>query len=175
VDFDADSSDEWTPSAKAGKDTSSSSSCCSAGKQKGVKPYAGSTDKATTGKATKTPEGKKNTPKGGKAGAGRKGGGVGGGGGADSGGDDGDGGSAGGAADGFSSADDEATLKWAVDDQEGVDLRKSVLHRVKWTRIILDEAHKIKVRCCAREGLRCAAPRRFACMRRSGVDCATPL
>ena len=47
---------------------------------------------------------------------------------------------------GHSSAEDDDLLTWAIDDQEGVDLRQSTLHRVRWTRVILDEAHKIKVR-----------------------------
>lgn len=51
----------------------------------------------------------------------------------------------GGPIDGHSSAEDDDKLSWCLDDQEGVDLRTSTLHRVKWKRIILDEAHKIKV------------------------------
>ena len=31
-------------------------------------------------------------------------------------------------------------------DTDGASLYDSILHRVKWTRIILDEAHKIKSR-----------------------------
>merc|ERR1711871_293978 len=43
-----------------------------------------------------------------------------------------------------SSSEDDERLK--LTDRDGVNLRKSSLHRVFWKRIILDEAHKIKGR-----------------------------
>ena len=42
------------------------------------------------------------------------------------------------------SAEEEAD--WCKDEALQVDLRPSVLHRVRWLRIVLDEAHKIKAR-----------------------------
>ena len=43
--------------------------------------------------------------------------------------------------DASSDSDDESNV-----DKDGTSLRDSILHRVRWTRVILDEAHKIKAR-----------------------------
>ena len=45
-----------------------------------------------------------------------------------------------------SSSEDEDDDRLELTDRDGVNLRKSSLHRVFWKRIILDEAHKIKGR-----------------------------
>ena len=45
-----------------------------------------------------------------------------------------------------SSSDDDDVDDEEFTDRDGVNLRKSTLHRTKWLRIILDEAHKIKGR-----------------------------
>ena len=152
VALNEDSSDEWTPPTKISKPGKGVAKAAVVGKaKKGAKGREGKAavvKQSTTLKGSvKKVQGKKTTrARKGKMSpvskAGRRGRNAP----IDSDSDDDDARGSAKRGDGHSSADDDELLSWVVDDQEGVDLRQSTLHRVRWTRIILDEAHKIKVR-----------------------------